>query len=1420
MISEFLLSLTASLAYDLLKALAVRSLRREDLLRELRDEMRRQTPASQALQTVIKRHSGRKVVAIHGNVNHSVIIIGDGNQVPLADNSLLAQRWTMLGVYEACQNITLNLANDFCHGQPVIPREEIRTQLDAFLISSVRYGLLLGNSGTGKSIIMAVEAQRLLGNGWAVLLMRGRTFSLAYLAERVAQDGLGMHNVPDWRQIVVEPWKDDLPEGLRGLVLMIDAIDEAEPEELTAELLKLHDAIVGVDTTRLKVILSCRDLAWERLEPLLPFEREIGGNAPSSSGSMRVIEVGDFSELEVKHALEAIDATELLTPRQPGEWADPHVETLRELLKHPATFGLYAKVRASGSLPSIQDLTWSRLVEQHVKDSLRKVSARCHISLDSLRDWLIAWANLAWQQRARDFYLSRELIATTWPHLKVDINDPTESPFAALLEVGMLAQQSALGAKRLVGFRTADVGSYFLSLELERQSQDKPPQELRALADKWIREAFNYPPLIDALLAWIDRLADDPQNPRLLTLVEILVESHIFRSEVLFRMMRPAVINALFEIIRQKEPHVFYAYREAVKAVRLSQAEKAKIRRWLHDRDPKARRLAADLAGIHRDEEYIRDLIELLEDDDKEVRDAAYQALSQIGRPAVEPLLGIIQDSSQPVERRTRCLGALRAIGFRDERVSQTLEKALEDGLQGDTALLRSALLAAAHLRDRNQTRQAVAALESADWQVVQAAAKLLTEAPEPDALPSLRDTLHRWINAEQDDFGQLFTVRQLLVALAQIRDDQAKEIVLNAVREGLQDKSRLPAVEALRVADRLDSPTARRSMLEDLLRRVSETPLDPLVWHNVRRLGLTWRPEHLQALAETTKDLSKHGIDVAQRIVDAIIEGTRAKGDHPLGDYHAQLAAIRTLAKCRPDNFAGEAARLLHDAGWPLDLKVCDMLWVASDPAAEKALLRKLAQATSGGSGDQEAWLIRNHVIRALGTCGTERGASAVVDFLRSEPSILIYLPEEGVYPLVRRGVLRTEELVEIARDPHASSQGRITALIALGILDAQGHKDLFLEIMAQAEDPTLQAYAVRMLGFAEDSSVVPHLRQLLRKTQEPFVAEQAAEALARLEARHAIPDIEQALQEFAETDRVIGFIWALKHFREPSSLHVLTEVMQRSRSVATRHTVIEALGTFLPNAQAKQIILEQLDNWGGGSMDLGTQRPAIRALARYAPTLLLERALSLYDGGRLDRSAREELAMWLPNLANSNRVDQDPFVELATRLVCDLYLPIREQAAQSLGRVNPALCRDIYRKLRNATDEWKQACAVYMLGFCDGDEREIVSARFAEAFVIRYAADTALEMRHRRRALRRLVEQYTSRDGVERLAAYLAIQEQGDEQTIWSLENACRQDDLAYVFLRQLEAGVKERLEKERKTRAREEEKILRQAGTVRFD
>lgn len=102
MIDDFLLNLLASLAYDLLKALSARFRgERDDLLRDLRQELRHQSQALEALQALLARLGGERVVRVEGNVAGSVIITGDGNAVSVADGGTLAQRWQELQIGDA-----------------------------------------------------------------------------------------------------------------------------------------------------------------------------------------------------------------------------------------------------------------------------------------------------------------------------------------------------------------------------------------------------------------------------------------------------------------------------------------------------------------------------------------------------------------------------------------------------------------------------------------------------------------------------------------------------------------------------------------------------------------------------------------------------------------------------------------------------------------------------------------------------------------------------------------------------------------------------------------------------------------------------------------------------------------------------------------------------------------------------------------------------------------------------------------------------------------------------------------------------------------------------------------------------------------------------------------------------------------------
>src|SRR4029434_106801 len=92
----------------------------------------------------------------------------------------------------------------------------------------------------------------------------------------------------------------------------------------------------------------------------------------------------------------------------------------------------------------------------------------------------------------------------------------------------------------------------------------------REIASEWLKQTWNYAPLLDAILAWIDRLVDDPYDPRLLTLLELIVKSYHFHRESLFRLMRPAVIASMFQIVKRATSEDFYSHRDAAREIRSS----------------------------------------------------------------------------------------------------------------------------------------------------------------------------------------------------------------------------------------------------------------------------------------------------------------------------------------------------------------------------------------------------------------------------------------------------------------------------------------------------------------------------------------------------------------------------------------------------------------------------------------------------------------------------------------------------------------------------------------------------------------------------------------------------------------------------------------------------------------------------------
>jgi HEAT repeat protein len=1315
----------------------------------------------------------------------------------------------------ACRRVSERLANILLDGRPVIAREAIRQRLNRFLTSHIRYCFVLGGSGVGKSTFMGVEAQRLLEEGWTVLLVRGDSFTLNNLVDAVRHDFAVATSLVSWQQIVNAIHEG--PQDVSGFALLIDAVNDGDPEVVARELALLHDSLGDTDPQLFKVIVSCKDADLNRLlgRPQAPAYEEVEATAPRVGLGYYALRVGDFTADELNDALRVIGATELLTPGRFGERVDPHIATVRDLLKHPATFEHYAQLHLSGNPASVSNLTWGGLIGERLQKALSLAARQCAKTPEELRNLTIAFAGLCRERNAREALLDGEEVRGALPDLFIPALGSERTPYEALMGQGVLVEQPSLSGRQSIGFRITDAAGYLISFEMERQSASLGDDEFRALVAGWVVAAWDYSPLLDGVLALADRLSERPREPRLLLLLDVLLEEHPSYSE-LFRLMRPTIIVSLFELIIQDDSEHIYSYKEAARHVRASEEMLTEVRLCLQDPDARIRELAAELIGIHRDVNSTPTLTGLLEDEEREVSLAAWVALGRIGRPALDTLLGVANDSSQPAESRRHCVSALRAVGFRDGWVSAAVARCLEDAeANRDTALLQSTFLTAAHLRDRGHTAYAIRALEHEDNEVVHAAAKLLTEVPDPAAFDALRQALCPQLSPAGETRNRRWLHRQLMDGLVASDRERAQPVILEMIREGLGDAGELRPVEALEVVEMTGFPAAYSLALEDLVERLGREPNQALVWWGAELLGKTWVPEQLAAMVESARRLDTPEPKVARLFVNALTPNMREHDEFPTGNGLNRVKDLYTPVKCHAANFVAEAGPLLAEARALSTIGLCELLWAAGDVSAEPWLLHKLEHPTVV---PERVRLEKHYIMRALGTCGTRRSLDAVLDYVRQGQEISIYFPRETLYPLLRREVLSADALAAVARDPSANVYARAACLIALGIWDVRAHQWLFADVAREATDAELQRQAVRLLGFGEDVAVIPYLRGLLRNSPQNSVKAEAAEALARLNARQAVHDIERAL----EVSHDPRYALVLARFGEESSLDAVLDTLRTARPEALG-AYLEALAAFSHFPRGTEAVRERFEGWTAGEPNVwDTQTPLIRGLARHNPALLLENVNRLYDEGLLNSGARTALASRIPRLFRSDAADRTLLRELVSRLLCDRDVQTRDVTVHSLRRTSGEFCSGMYEALSTApgSDEWSRACAVYALGAWGGEDEAVLieSLRYDSELLVRRAADDVVESMRRHRHLQTHLERFNTTAGLSRLSSYLCLRRQGTASTIWSLHDA-PEEALTHTFVRYLTDEINKRLKEVYRERQEADKKLDESRGTVRF-
>lgn len=861
------------------------------------------------------------------------------------------------------------------------------------------------------------------------------------------------------------------------------------------------------------------------------------------------------------------------------------------------------------------------------------------------------------------------------------------------------------------------------------------------------------------------------------------------------------------------------------------------------------RQRIVEVCGEIKDDRSFDELIALLFDDDDDsnrfyMRETAKRSLTCIGENAVPPLLKFIEDSAHSTENRRQALVALKSIGRRTDQVSETLELCLREGLAGNDELLKWVLFAATGLRDEKQAALIRESLNVNDQEIVRRAAEFFSAVPDRSSCESLMDALRRWREMQAYPFGSELGVRSLLSALVLTADPSARRMVRNVIFSSLDGKGLLDPGNALREGENVSIEGLRTRILKGAIAELTtserprrDTPISYFskLWNSMmglitgvrnlgrkkerkkHRIGLveavgflsnTWRPANLNELVRVTRKLesvSADGVGV-EGLISTYLRRTE-KGSQT--GFIDDSALLQILAKCQVTRFSEHAGRLLQEADWDFQREISDVLWVAGDVGAEESLLNKVSTIRAEHKSGEDPVPELYHLLRALGTCGTKRGAEVVVDTVLWNYRLDTELPKDVLAVLLRRNMLDPNRLVSLAENGATNQYARNFFIDALGYFDASAYGDFFGRMLAHGEEETT-IKATYCLGYSEDSNAIPLLRKLLKTTKSAAIAETAAGSLRRLKDYGAASEILMSIERFSPAHRA-GLISEAARLQDGSVVKYLQDTTRSNEWTGSeRGEMLAAVGEFYNEAWAQTIVEEWLQNTRIG-FDTGQQRWAFSVLAKHDPDGLLRHARRLYDENDVEDSARSRLVILLARLLRSGTYNFGLLLPLLKRLLCDRDLGMRESIAEDLIYLTPGQAWQIYTELSNMGSDWAQACGVYSLGFWDSDASEIERMCYSPIPMARFFADRALAMRRKRRELRELADSFVSTEGVARVSSYLALVQEGSEQDLHYIDEMRESENTIAMFLPHMQTVVQAVGKRRREELTKKEEELF---------
>lgn len=218
----------------------------------------------------------------------------------------------------------------------------------------------------------------------------------------------------------------------------------------------------------------------------------------------------------------------------------------------------------------------------------------------------------------------------------------------------------------------------------------------------------------------------------------------------------------------------------------------------LEDKNPNIRAEAATALGKIRDIRAVKPLINALSDTDYEVKKQASQALGNIGKPALESLITVLEDKkSDPADRKTYAIQALTSIG--DVKAIGVLVSCLKDK---DSDVRAEAAEVLGYIKDPSSVKPLISALQDKDERVranvIEALGKMKikdTAAVGPLILCLRAENAYGPVEAAKL-LGELKDIRAVKPLISALRDESP--LVRNSAAEALGELGDQRAIKPL----------------------------------------------------------------------------------------------------------------------------------------------------------------------------------------------------------------------------------------------------------------------------------------------------------------------------------------------------------------------------------------------------------------------------------------------------------------------------------------------------------------------------------------------------------------------------------------------------------------------------------------------